>query len=338
MRVATKTKELIDKKIEEDNGNLFRKLLRDLLPQMDDAYRQDKSPFRSHFGFSTAGEECEYKLWSSWRWVNAKIIPGRIQRLFNRGHLEEARFLASLMCAGFQVFYAEEDGGQFKISHFAGHAGSAVDGVVLGIPELPEGTAALLEMKTHSEKYFNALVKNGVKREQWKHYVQMQIYMHKLDLKWALYCAVNKNTDEYHFEIIAYDAEVASRYIQRSGNILYSKDSPSKESASSSFWKCRFCDFLDTCHNDGVPSINCRTCVNASPVEDGTWHCSHHNRTLSKEKQEAGCQDHLFHPGLYNAQVIDHSREDNSMTIEWKEYPVKLGKGGYTSKEFKGLA
>lgn len=335
---ATKTLEAVEAAMEADQGTAYRAALEKLLPKMDDAYRPTADRHRSHFGFSTAGDKCARKLWFSFKWVLAKAFKSRILRLFNRGHLEEARFLALLMGAGFEIHFETEDGGQFKIEDHNGHAGSAIDGVVMGIPDLKPDEPALAEMKTHNDKSFKQVSTKGVKIAHPKHYTQMQIYMKKYGLQWGLYMAVNKNDDDLWFELIVLDEPWADRYIERSGMIIYSDEAPARVNDSASWFECKFCDYTKICHDFGVPEINCRTCCHSTPVSNKRWHCNHHNSIISKAQQlRQDCPDHLFNPNLLNqAEVLNADTEDGWIKIEWKEEEILLGSDqGLTSQEFR---
>jgi len=59
---------------------------------------------RWHLGGSLIGEECKRKLWYIFRWVLHEETDGRKQRLFNRGHREEDRFIEWLEGIGFKVW------------------------------------------------------------------------------------------------------------------------------------------------------------------------------------------------------------------------------------------
>lgn len=96
--LATKTMELIQQTLNADNCGQFRQNLKQLLPKMEDAYRPDDGGFRSHQGASSIGTDCGRALQLKWKWVNKPTFDERILRLFNRGHLEEARFLSILKC------------------------------------------------------------------------------------------------------------------------------------------------------------------------------------------------------------------------------------------------
>lgn len=60
--------------------------------------------FRWHLGASLIGHECQRYLFYVYRWCFKEQFDGRMQRLFNRGHREEERFIQYLEGVGFKVF------------------------------------------------------------------------------------------------------------------------------------------------------------------------------------------------------------------------------------------
>lgn len=60
--------------------------------------------FRWHLGASLIGHECQRYLFYVYRWCFKEEFDGRMQRLFNRGHREEERFIQYLEGIGFKVF------------------------------------------------------------------------------------------------------------------------------------------------------------------------------------------------------------------------------------------
>lgn len=62
-----------------------------------------EDPRRRHLGASIIGRRCIRQIWYSWRWFHPVRHEGRLLRLFERGHLEEFRFMNWLQLAGFQV-------------------------------------------------------------------------------------------------------------------------------------------------------------------------------------------------------------------------------------------
>lgn len=295
--LATRTLDAINASLEKDQGAAYRKFLEKVIPHIGDAYRgEDKSPFRAHMGASGIGEDCARAIWYGFRWATVPKFKGRILRLFNRGHLEEARFIALLLSIGVQVFQQDENGKQFRISDAGGHFGGSGDGVGLNIPDVPPGTPCLLEFKTHSEKSFLDVVKNGVQSSKLKHYVQMQTYMRKMNLTVALYGAVNKNNDELYLEIVLLDTIIADQYIDRGRQLVFMPQPPKRISESPGWFGCKFCDHKPVCHLKHDPAVNCRTCFYSRPTEDGKWLCTNPvglNCILSEDQQLAACSAYL---------------------------------------------
>lgn len=306
--IAFRTLTMIDQMVAEDQGARFRGWLGKVIPHIGDAYRTDEDGHRTHMGASLLGGECARAIWYNFRWATKSAFPGRVLRLFNRGHIEEARFIAMLLMIGCEVYQQDENGKQFRISFAEGHAGGSGDGVALHIPDLPQGTAALCEFKTHGEKSFIELAGKldewrkyldgqgpftgqGVRAAKFEHYVQMQLYMRKMGLTVALYVAVNKNTDDLYAELIPLNSELADQFLNRGDKLVWMDTPPDKLNNSPGFWKCRFCDHKPVCHLKAAPDVNCRTCAYSEPIDGAQWRCRNPvcEGVISKETQLAGC-------------------------------------------------
>lgn len=300
VQLATKTLKLIEQQIASDQGAAFRQFLGKVIPHMGDAFRGHDAPFRTHLGASILGGECGRAIWYSFRWATMPKFGGRILRLFNRGHLEEARFIAMLLAIGCTVYQQDENGNQFRISDVGGHLGGSGDGVAIGIPDVPEGTACLLEFKTHNDASFKKLAKDGVRAAKFEHYVQMNTYMRKMGIACALYMAVNKNNDEIYGEIVHLDTPIADQFLDRGRTLIMLKQAPSKVSESPGWFACQWCDHKPVCHLKLAPERNCRTCKHSEPMEDGKWYCNRPTQpdsggageVLSKEVQLTGCPEY----------------------------------------------
>jgi hypothetical protein len=259
---------------------------------MADAYSQSEEPFRTHLGASVLGDKCGRALWYGFRWAKLVKHEGRILRLFNRGHLEEARFLALMKMCGFQVWMQDANGKQFRIKDADGHLGGSCDCVVMGLPELAPDTPCLGEFKTHSDKSFSGVKTSGVFVSKPLHYVQCQSYMHHLQLPVTLYLAVNKNDDEIYAELIPYNQQAALAALERGRHVVYSPLPLPKLHDSAGWYECRYCDFKPVCHSNEVPAINCRTCKQSVPHNTGDWICKLTGEILTKEKQFVGCDSY----------------------------------------------
>lgn len=272
---------------------------------------------RHYLGMSTFGTECDRALWYAFRWVApGNQIDGRALRLFQTGHLEEHRFLSDLKMAGVICHPVDPaTGKQWEVDGIGGHLKGHMDGKATGILEAPK-TKHLLEFKTHNEKSFRALVKDGVEKSKPGHFAQMQLYMHFGHLERAFYLAVNKNTDELHGERVRYDAAKALILLARAENIIRASEPSPKlheNPESKAAWQCRFCSARPQCHESTMARANCRTCLHVSVV-DGGWHCAAQDRMLSIEEQRVGCSRHLFIPALVPGEQIDASEELETVT------------------------
>lgn len=213
-------------------------------------------------------------------------------RLFDRGHREESVFVNHLRSSGVHVLDVDPNTGeQFRIAHWDGHFGGSLDALIFDPPDFP-GVWGLGEFKTHNDKSFRDLVKNKVKKSKWEHYVQMNIYMYKYGLQYALYMAVNKNDDSYHFEVVELDAAVAEQYIDRAGKIIYAERIPDRISDDPGWYECKFCDYRLVCHNDTLPAKNCRTCVHSTPAPEGQWGCDLYGAIIPEGVTYKGCENY----------------------------------------------
>ena len=290
---ATKTIFKIDQFIKNDQGSNYRKLLKKTINNANDVYSPDNFPFREHLGASVIGDKCKRKLWYHFRWCTLTEHSGRLLRLFNRGHLEEARFIAMLEAIGAKLYTQDHKGNQFRINAEGGHFGGSCDAIALNIPDCDYSVPVLCEFKTSSEKYFTKLKKFGMMKEKFEHYVQMQIYMRKLAVNVGLYLVVNKNTDELYGEIIPLNSQLADEYIDRAVQIIRAKTPPNRINESPSSYQCRFCDHAKVCHFKTPPHRNCRTCKNSLARKDGKWYCNlitEYPRVLSRQQQFDGCE------------------------------------------------
>jgi SAP domain len=66
------------------------------------------------------GLECKRRIWYRWRWAREASFPDRILRIFERGDLEEPRFIKELKASGVQVWStrAEEIGAPWTVRVF----------------------------------------------------------------------------------------------------------------------------------------------------------------------------------------------------------------------------
>lgn len=195
---------------------------------------------------------------------------------------------------------------QWRILDVDGHFGGSLDGIADNIPGMPdlgekvliefnqadEEEDALLEFKTHNYKSFSKLVAEGVKASKPMHWYQMQIYMHKRNLKRALYMAVNKNDDDLHAEWVDYDPAIGPKMLEKAERVIRAKKLPPRIGPHAAWADCKFCEFSGICHG-GAPILkNCRSCAHSTPVEDGQWKCDLWNAIIPGDVIPVGCDSY----------------------------------------------
>lgn len=250
---------------------------------------------RKHLGASIIGHECTAYGWNTFRWLKFEEFDGRMLRLFNRGHEEERRFVRWLQGVGLQVRELDPvTKKQFRIVGAKGHFGGSLDSL-MKFPlawGLPEDLVILGEFKTHNTKSFKALKAKGVVASKPQHFKQMNSYGRAYGLKYGLYCAVCKDTDELHFEIIELDYRQADDLFRKAEGIVYASERPQKIAQTKTYITCSYCPFKGLCHENEVPVKNCRSCRHAVAVDGAEWFCELYspvNGNLPAEVIAVGC-------------------------------------------------
>lgn len=241
---------------------------------------KDNSP-RYYLGLSGLGDDCKRAVWYDFRKVAIKKFCSRMRRLFRRGDREEYTFMWLLRGIGFTVYEKDENGKQFKVTDFEGHLSGSMDGVGEAPDEFwldgNEPEPFLLEYKSYNDKRFEELKSKGVQVSDPKYYTQCIGYMGYNDLRLALFCAVNKNTDELWFEVVLLQKPTFRRTVALAEYIIGSQEPPERISNNPSWWKCKNtkfkCAFYDVCHGGKESDRNCHSCKHATPGLNASWDC-----------------------------------------------------------------
>jgi hypothetical protein len=230
--------------------------------------------FRPHMGASTLGEKCDRKLWLAFRWAVRENFPGRILRVFRRGHNEEAQVVADLQAIGMKV--RATGAAQTRVD-FGSHVSGSIDGIITaGVPDAPK-KAHVLEIKTHSKKSFDALEQRGVEAAHPKHFAQVQTYMLGTGVDRALYVAVCKDDDRIYTERVELDKERAEKIVERGKRLATQDEIPPPISTDPTWYECKWCSAHDLCHGSKLTKeVNCRTCAHSTAEADSTWTCARH--------------------------------------------------------------
>lgn len=282
---------------------------------------------------SKLGSECDAALWHSFRWTTPPTeFSGQMIRLFETGDIQETRLIADLRAIGVDVvdFDPDKPEKQIGVSFADGHGYGWLDGEVLGLPEAP-ATIHIFEAKSHNQKSFDKLLREGVEKSKPEHWSQMQTYMHLRHRDRAVYVAVNKNTDEIYIERVEYDFAAAVRLMNKADRIAFAAVPPAGVSTKPDFYLCKFCDHAERCHGSALPEKNCRTCAHSTPISQGRWICELHNSERDREQQEAGCDDHLFIPAIVPGDQVDADLTESRIT-----YALKDGRTFHNQRKSNG--
>jgi len=242
---------------------------------------------RSHLGASEIGSPCPRALWYKFRWTVQEPFDGRMHRLFNRGHKEEGRFIEWLRGIGAEIIQTDSDGKQMRMSAVGGHFGGSCDGRMV-LARYGLGETFLVEMKTYSTKTFEKLKERGVKKSKPMHWSQMCVYGVGFNLYQGVYIAICKDTDEIWVEVLELDQELGRALLGRAHVIITATEPPPRLSNNPSFWDCKWCSANRICHMGDAPDMNCRSCKNASPIDNGEWQCAKFG-VIPKEAIKEGC-------------------------------------------------
>jgi hypothetical protein len=261
--------------------------------------RKGAEAARGYLGWSQIGEPCTRALWYSFRWAESGETDGRVLRLFDTGHREEARLLQELKDCGMKVYDRDPTGGQFGVSSVGGHFRGHLDAIVEGLPEAPK-TPHLVDVKTIKAKKFDELLKKGMRELYPKYWAQGHGYMGKMDLKRAAFIFVCKDDDRIRVERFEYDPAEFKKYEDRATFIVTSATPPARMSEDPAWFECKFCAYQPICHGVRAPQVNCRTCAHSTPRLDGDarWACEKYECDLPIENQRTGCADHRYIPVL----------------------------------------
>ena len=294
---------------------------------------------RNHLGASVIGERCSRKIWYKFRWAyDGQPHKPELLRLFRRGHREEPEFLRYLRAIPGVTVWDAGDAGEHKealrISACDGHFGGTPDGIVHGLPDTPPDSYGLLEFKTMNDKSWTRTKEDGMAHAHPVYFAQVQIYMHFHELSYCAFFAVNKNDDRVHMEIVNYNPAVAMVNLAKAQDIINATTPPTRISDSPGDWECRFCDYVQLCHFDEIPSIHCRTCAYASPGPAGSWECSRNRPEIGNQQ---GCPEHIYDPRFWGDKIKFLDSGDNWIKVHDGVGVETWGPRHLTSQKLKGV-
>lgn len=206
---------------------------------------------RDYIGMSEIGDECLRKVYMKALKFPEPPMDGRRLRIFEMGHEFERMVYEWMLDAGFDIVAKDPHGQQFEVSQIGGRVKGHIDGILIAGPEIPGLSYPMLwENKGLAAKYWNAIVKHGVKKAEPKYYAQMQQYMPAFRHTATLFQTINKDTADLYSEVIFLDSAEGKRQADRTVRLIASIDKaviPPRISANSDFFKCKMCELRQTC-------------------------------------------------------------------------------------------
>lgn len=210
------------------------------------------APERDYIGASTLGDPCLRRVYLDA--INAPREPftGQKLRIFEMGHVFEDMMVGWIKRAGFTLDEVDPaTGKQWEFVTAGGLIKGHSDGVITAGPPV-DGLIlpALWENKALKAKFWNGIVKNGVRKAEPKYYAQVQLYLGYFKLAYCLFTAINKDTAEIYHEVIPYQVEMAQYYSDRGVQVIRSLrvgSMPRRVAAERTNMICRFCDRNSYC-------------------------------------------------------------------------------------------
>jgi hypothetical protein len=240
----------------------------------------------NRIGMASLGNPCLRAMWFKHRWARITDFPRRIIRIFDLGHACEEIVKKDMIDVG--IVITDE---QKEVPGWGGHIWGFIDGIAHKIPEAPK-TPHLWECKSMNDRIFKTVVKKGVKKAKFDHYVQMQMYMGKLKMTRGIYTAINKNDSEIYVERVYFDEADYKEYMKRAMDVIAHENAPPNLFQDPNKQACKWCDFKPICYEGEAILKSCRSCRRVDIEDGGKWSCSLLNKTLTIEDQEAGCSQY----------------------------------------------
>jgi hypothetical protein len=224
------------------------------------AEREDQPP-RAYLGASRLGVACERAL--QYEYAGAPVDPGRgfsgrLLRVFEVGHALEDLAIRWLRLTGFDLYTRKASGDQFGFSVAGGRIQGHVDGIVAAAPaELNLGVPLLFECKTMNDNSWRDTVKRGVALAKPVYAAQIAVYQAYMEATIpgiaanpALFTAINKDSEEIHFELVPFDGGLAQRMSDRAVRVITATEAGEilpRLATTPTHVECKACPWQDRC-------------------------------------------------------------------------------------------
>ena len=286
---------------------------------------KNSEPQRPYLGISQIGDECLRKLFYSFRWCTPTEFDAMTLKRFEDGHRTEDLIVQRLGLAPNVRVEAVDPATseQFEFIDCRGHFKGHSDGRIFGVHEAPK-TPHVLEIKCCNDDKFKKLsqlksevgVKNAIKAWDLTYYIQHIVYMYyEKFTRGFLVCATPGGRNWVSCRTNADNIE-ARRQIAKAEAIIDSEDCPPRGYPSETFYKCRWCQYSGLCWGSDLPQRNCRTCMFASPIDDGRWMCHQFKVEIPLDEQRKRHPCHRFNPTFVAGEQTDYDDATTNVTYK----------------------
>ena len=211
-------------------------------------------PPRAYLGASSLGEDCARRL--QFQYFNTpkdtgRHFPGRVLRVFARGHRIEDWMADWLRQAGFDLRARNDQGEQHGFVAAGGRVRGHADGVIVAGPDSFR-YPMLWENKAVGLKTFRELQRKRLFASRPVYATQVAMYQAYLGLHEhpALFTAVCADDMAIYAERVPFDRGLAQRASDRAVDILRACDAGEalpRISTTPTHQTCRFCPWQDRC-------------------------------------------------------------------------------------------
>ena len=195
---------------------------------------------RDYIGASSIGDDCWRKIWYELKGAKRDKPTNKIQRTWDLGKLVELFVIGLLKKSGVEFVDYQVEGTDKDLPYFKGH----FDGFMV----TPYG---LLEVKSAKDSSFRQFVKHGLKRWSPPYYAQIQAYMGMFGVDRGYIIVFNKDTSEFHDELVEFDPDVYDQLKTKARLIYEAPIEPGRVNNNPMWFQCKMCSYRTICHGKG---------------------------------------------------------------------------------------
>ena len=206
--------------------------------------KRANDPHRRYIGASSIGQPCARAIWYGYHGAPSTDFSPTIRATFDVGKKLEELMLDYVELAGLEIVRPHVLNhwlfcGDKEVPVFQGHADALL--------AMPDGSKAILEIKTAKNSRFQGFKKNGLKEWAPGYYSQLQAYMGMRGLQKSVLLAINKDTSELHHEWIEFDSYHYNELRAKAHMISTADEPPDRINKSPLYHVCARCNYKDTC-------------------------------------------------------------------------------------------